>query len=107
MPSMRENAGLYILILVVLVGLAFTVVALRRRGRSKPEVTQRPAPRTPSVPTQAAPEAPPRPAPRAEAPPVELPPVAAEAPPTPVAPEIEKPEPTAGRMVRLRARLSR
>jgi fused signal recognition particle receptor len=126
MPTMKENVGLYVLILLVLVGLAFTAVALRRRGR-RPEAPERPAPTsTISPPAPPAPTVPPTPiekraqADAAQAPPAPTVPTQAvptqaappapsapPAPPAPAEPEIERPEPTAGRLVRLRTRLSR
>jgi fused signal recognition particle receptor len=88
-----------VLVLLVVGGIALVTPRLRGRiGRPRP-VPPAQAPE----PEQAAPvgtiEAPPAPV---EAPPVEAPPV--EVPPAEV---LERPEPTAGRMVRLRARLSR
>jgi fused signal recognition particle receptor len=67
----------------------------------QPEAKAPPEPKAPEAPeTAKAPEAPPE-APVAAAPEAEAP----TAPPVPV--EVEKPEPTAGRLVRLRARLAR
>ena len=108
---------LVIAVLVLIVsGAALLAPRLRRRARPHP-----PRPVLPSqAPEQAgigreavveeAPpvEAPPVEAPPVEAPPVEVPPV--EVPPTVTPPPVtllETPEPTAGRLVRLRARLSR
>lgn len=77
---------------------------IERGEQIPPSVIAPPAPET-KAPEQAAPGRPATvPSPTAPAPSETVPPV--EAAP-PVAPEIEKPEPTAGRLVRLRARLSR
>jgi fused signal recognition particle receptor len=87
-------------------------------------VKERPAPEAPPAPPVARPEkpvAPPRPAEPEQRAPAAPPPTAPEAPPAAAAPEVavpapaappvpvevEKPEPTAGRLVRLRARLAR
>ncbi|WP_436788429.1 signal recognition particle-docking protein FtsY [Yinghuangia sp. YIM S10712] len=103
---------LAVVIAVVVLGAAgWFVVGSRRRGS-----VAAPPPRTPVEPTvgedaQPLPEAPPRPVdtvdlpPEAQAPPAEVPAVPdtlEEAPPA-----LEIPEPTAGRLVRLRARLAR
>lgn len=112
--------------LLLLAGLTLFLVRRPRRGALPPTEEQRPgiergekippsvitapAPEKPApekAPEQAAPgkpavvPAPAPPAPGETAPPVEV------APPKPAEPEIETPEPTAGRLVRLRARLSR
>ncbi|GIG02041.1 signal recognition particle-docking protein FtsY [Catellatospora citrea] len=112
--------------LLLLAGLTLFLVRRPRRGALPPTQEQRPgiergekippsvitapAPEKPApekAPEQAAPgkpavvPAPAPPAPGETAPPVEA------APPKPAEPEIETPEPTAGRLVRLRARLSR
>ncbi|MBE1487809.1 signal recognition particle-docking protein FtsY [Plantactinospora soyae] len=85
-------------LLLLLVGLAVGLVVTRRGGRATPPLPPiPPAPPVPPVPTSPPPTE--VVAPPVEAPPVQLPPV--EAPP------VERPEPTAGRLVRLRARLSR
>jgi fused signal recognition particle receptor len=94
----------YILVAVaVLAVVAFSIVAVRRRRRpvapppSPPSVPSRPAPTVDETTTIERP--------RAHAPPIERPiekPV--EAPP---APRVEVPEPTAGRLIRLRSRLAR
>jgi fused signal recognition particle receptor len=78
-----------LILLVLLLAGAAALLAPRRRRPPEPPV-----------------EAPPAPAPVEVAPPVEVevaPPVEAE----PEAPVLEKPEPTAGRLIRLRSRLSR
>jgi fused signal recognition particle receptor len=95
-----------IAVLVLLaVGLTVGAVVTRRGRRAAPPLPPiPPAPPVPPAPPEA--EAPAAEAPAAEAPAapaVEAP--AVEAPPAP--PVRERPEPTAGRMVRLRARLSR
>ncbi|GAA1377717.1 signal recognition particle-docking protein FtsY [Catellatospora chokoriensis] len=112
--------------LLLLAGLTLFLVRRPRRGALPPAEEQRPgiergekippsvitapAPEKPApekAPEKAAPgkpavvPAPAPPAPGETAPPVEV------APPKPAEPEIETPEPTAGRLVRLRARLSR
>ncbi|GAB4047684.1 signal recognition particle-docking protein FtsY [Catellatospora paridis] len=112
--------------LLLLAGLTLFLVRRPRRGALPPTEQQRPgiergeqippsvitapAPEKPApekAPEKAAPgkpavvPAPAPPAPGETAPPVEV------APPKPAEPEIETPEPTAGRLVRLRARLSR
>ncbi|WP_407676380.1 signal recognition particle-docking protein FtsY [Plantactinospora alkalitolerans] len=88
-------------LLLLLVGLTVGAVVTRRGRRPAPPLPPiPPAPPVPPVPTSPPPTdlvAPPAQAPTA--PPVQLPPV--EVPP------VERPEPTAGRLVRLRARLSR
>ena len=71
-----------------------------RPPRQAEPVAKAPEARAPEAPEKKAPEAAPE-APVAAAPEAEAPP----APPVPV--ELEKPEPTAGRLVRLRARLAR
>ncbi|MEO3744705.1 signal recognition particle-docking protein FtsY [Plantactinospora sp. B5E13] len=103
--------SIVIAVLVILaVGLTVGAVVTRRGRRAAPPLPPiPPAPPVPPVPpseTAAPPaeaHAPPVEAPTA--PPVEVPTV--EAPPAPAPPVRERPEPTAGRMVRLRARLSR
>ena len=126
-----------LIVLVLLLGVAFYVPTLRRRSRERAREQERAARTSaPSVTTEApeAPEAseapeiergpaigadtiapPPRPeadlappAPdKAAQKPAEKAPEKAPEKPAPAAPAIEKPEPTAGRLVRLRARLSR
>jgi fused signal recognition particle receptor len=108
-----------ILIIVIAVVLALAVIgvlanyfvgpAARRRRVSPPaeeappQVEQRPAAGTSTA--TLAPEAPSTEAPTLEAPPAQAP---APAPaPAPAAPPLEVPEPTAGRLVRLRGRLAR
>jgi fused signal recognition particle receptor len=95
------------LIVLVLLGATALVLPKMRRGAGGTS--------TPTI------EAPPRPEPTREAPPreaapttqtppapVEVPPAPVEVPPAPVeVPALETPEPTAGRLVRLRARLAR
>ncbi len=128
---MSGNQYWYLLILAVLLGFAFYVPTLRRRSRDRRRERERAERearhRTTAVKEPEAPEkereaeegetlAPPPepgtitpPKPEAERkPPTPEEPAAPVSPPTaPVAPEIEKPEPTAGRLVRLRSRLSR
>ena len=92
----------YVVIAVVLIALALAgglALVLPRRRRQLP-----PSPRSPLPP-----QAPPVEAPVVEAPVVQAPTVAAPAVEAPVVatPVIEVPEPTAGRLIRLRARLSR
>ncbi|MEN3608125.1 MULTISPECIES: signal recognition particle-docking protein FtsY [unclassified Plantactinospora] len=88
-------------LVLLLVGLAVGLVVTRRGGRAAP----------PLPPIPPAPPVPPVPPSPTAAPPTDVltPPV--EAPPAPTEVEapvvVERPEPTAGRMVRLRARLSR
>jgi fused signal recognition particle receptor len=110
-----------VFVLVVLLAFAFYAPTLRRRSRDRqrleeqkrreelaspegaaPTITKEP----PVAPEAEAPEAevPEAEAPEAEAPEVEVAPEVEEPPP---AIEIEKPAPTAGRLVRLRERLSR
>jgi len=85
--------GLIILGVLLLAGLSY--VGLRRRpARPVP-----PAPPRVEVPVEPPAEAP-------VEPPAEAP-VEVELPPVEVVPELERPEPTAGRLVRLRTRLSR
>ncbi|GAB7043324.1 MULTISPECIES: signal recognition particle-docking protein FtsY [Catenuloplanes] len=107
--------ALVMLGVLVLGGLGLVVPRLRRRPpvppvtpSSPPVVTERPgqAPPVAGAPTPVV-DAPPA----AEAPAVPAPVVpaapAVEAPAVPEAPAVERPEPSAGRLVRLRARLSR
>ncbi|MGX1675823.1 signal recognition particle-docking protein FtsY [Streptomyces sp. NPDC055400] len=112
-----EIVILAVVIAVVVIGaLGGLVVGSRRRKQLPPP--------PPSVPDITAPPAEPHVGEEAETPrdeprrtieEVDLPlvepepsaPIAVEEPPAPAAPEIEVPEPTAGRLVRLRARLSR
>jgi fused signal recognition particle receptor len=87
-----------VLIVVLAAALGLLVPRLRRRPRPVPPTGEQPAVQAP--PTEVA-------APRTE---VAEPPTEVVAPPVEVAPEtpeLETPEPTAGRLVRLRARLSR
>ncbi|HEY0000871.1 MAG TPA: signal recognition particle-docking protein FtsY [Actinoplanes sp.] len=89
-----------ILLVVLLIG-AVGLVVPRMRRRELPPPTAGAGTTTLERPPTAAPEAPP-----VLVPPVpdeELPPLITE----PVAPTLEQPEPTAGRLVRLRARLAR
>ncbi|WP_326773924.1 signal recognition particle-docking protein FtsY [Streptomyces sp. NBC_01445] len=112
-----EIVILAVVIAVVVIGaLGGLVVGSRRRKQLPPP--------PPSVPDITAPPAEPHVGEEAETPrdgprrtieEVDLPlvepepsaPIAVEEPPAPAAPEIEVPEPTAGRLVRLRSRLSR
>ena len=82
---------LIVLAVLVLAGLALVAPRLRRR---------------PLPPAPPAPERIPEAAPQVPVTPVEETPPVAEAP-TAQAPVLERPEPTAGRLVRLRARLAR
>lgn len=96
-------------LLLLFVGLGVGVVVTRRGRRAAPPVPPPipPAPPVPPVPTTPPPTGtltPPAEAPPVE-PAVEAPPV--EAPTVQAPPVLERPEPTAGRLVRLRARLSR
>jgi fused signal recognition particle receptor len=91
--------GLILLAVLVVAGLGLVVPRLRRRPPAPPEVDTRAggviAPERPTAP----------PASTAD---VAVPPVEEAAPPPVVEePALETPEPTAGRLVRLRARLSR
>jgi fused signal recognition particle receptor len=105
-----EYVVIALILLVVLLGAAAAFVAPRMRGRGGAPTIEAP----PAEPT-ATPEvtAPPRAAtrPTAQAPPAQAPPAPPAAPPAAPpsveAPPIERPEPTAGRLVRLRARLAR
>jgi fused signal recognition particle receptor len=102
-----------LVLLVVVIGATLALIAPRYRKPPVLPPTEKPP--TP-VPTEQAPPVsapdvattPPvvsaPPAPPVEAPPIQAPPI--EAPPI-EAPPVETPEPTAGRLVRLRARLSR
>jgi len=87
-----ENLVIPLVVLIVLIGAALVVFAVRRRRSSLP---QAPAPTVETTPADEAPAT------------VTTPVETAPSPPTPVAPEIEAPEPTAGRLVRLRGRLAR
>ncbi|MFG2523839.1 signal recognition particle-docking protein FtsY [Streptomyces sp. NPDC048527] len=112
-----EIVILAVVIAVVVIGALGGLVVGSRRKKQLP-------PPPPSVPDITAPPAEPHVGEEAETPrdeprrtieEVDLPlvepepsaPIAVEEPPAPAAPEIEVPEPTAGRLVRLRARLSR
>jgi len=121
----------YFALLILVAGAGLVVPAVRRWDRNAPgdrvkpkpiskQPKLKPAPLTPRPETTAPPRVVPPPAAPVEAPPepvaedvlapAEAPAVPVEAPPEPepeLAPEIEKPEPTAGRMVRLRARLAK
>jgi fused signal recognition particle receptor len=90
-----------VILLVVLVVGAVGLVVPRMRRREVPPPSAG-ATTTLERPPAQAPEAPVTEGPVTEAPPVELPPLPEELPSL-----IEQPEPTAGRLVRLRARLSR
>jgi len=87
-----ENLVIALVVLIVLIGAALVVFAVRRRRSSLP---QAPAPTIETTPVDEAPAT------------VTAPVETAPSPPAPVAPEIEAPEPTAGRLVRLRGRLAR
>ncbi|MFF7592858.1 signal recognition particle-docking protein FtsY [Kitasatospora purpeofusca] len=109
-----EYVILAVVIAVVAVGaIAGLVVSGRRRQQLPPKsqapvITAPPTPREPAVGEEAAP---PTEEPRRTVEEVELPAApeeeAAQAPAEPAAPSVEVPEPTAGRLVRLRSRLSR
>ncbi|MFC5666964.1 signal recognition particle-docking protein FtsY [Kitasatospora misakiensis] len=108
-----EYVILAVVIAVVAVGaIAGLVVSGRRRQQLPPKsqapvITAPPTPREPAVGEEAAP---PTEEPRRTVEEVELPAAPeeeAEAPAEPAAPAVEVPEPTAGRLVRLRSRLSR
>jgi fused signal recognition particle receptor len=95
---MRWYWYLLIILLVVVAGVALLVPTLKRRsGPAGAPPTAPPRPPAPPEPTGTPTVAPPG---TVAAPPVEVAPVE-------VAPEIETPAPTAGRLVRLRTRLSR
>jgi fused signal recognition particle receptor len=84
-----------ILILAILLVTVVTAVTLVAGTRRRPQLpTERRAGSVQAVDTVTLPEAPPTPE-------------QAQAPPEPAAPTLEVPEPTAGRLVRLRARLAR
>ncbi|NMO52580.1 signal recognition particle-docking protein FtsY [Actinoplanes sp. TBRC 11911] len=98
---------------VVAAVILFVVLVAGAVGLVVPRMRRRELPPSPSAGGTTTLERPPA-EPETEAPPVEipavdeLPPLVTTPPPAePAAPEIEKPEPTAGRLVRLRARLSR
>ncbi|MER5353874.1 signal recognition particle-docking protein FtsY [Kitasatospora sp. NPDC002551] len=109
-----EYVILAVVIAVIAVGaIAGLVVSGRRRQQLPPKsqapvITAPPTPREPAVGEEAAP---PTEEPRRTVEEVELPAAPEEveeaAPAEPAAPAIEVPEPTAGRLVRLRSRLSR
>jgi fused signal recognition particle receptor len=86
-----ENLVIALVVLIVLIGAALVVFAVRRRS----SLPQAPAPTIETTPVDEAPAT------------VTAPVETAPSPPAPVAPEIEAPEPTAGRLVRLRGRLAR
>jgi fused signal recognition particle receptor len=91
-----EYVVIALIVLVVLLGAAAALVAPRMRGRGGAPTVEAPPPaeRTVTPEVEAAPPA------------VERAPTAQPSPPA-EAPPIERPEPTAGRLVRLRARLAR
>ncbi|KJY33134.1 MULTISPECIES: signal recognition particle-docking protein FtsY [unclassified Streptomyces] len=108
-----EYVILAVVIAVVAIGaIAGLVVSGRRRQQLPPKsqapvITAPPTPREPAVGEEAAP---PTEEPRRTVEEVELPAAPEEeaaAPAEPAAPSLEVPEPTAGRLVRLRSRLSR
>ncbi|MFJ9952730.1 signal recognition particle-docking protein FtsY [Kitasatospora sp. NPDC091207] len=107
-----EYVILAVVIAVVAIGAIAGLVVSGRRRQQLPPKSQAPvitAPKTPQEPQVGEEAAPPTEEPRRTVEEVELPeaeavPEAAEAEP---APAIEVPEPTAGRLVRLRSRLSR
>jgi fused signal recognition particle receptor len=87
--------------LVITIAVIVLVLVLAGVGLLVPRLRRRPGPPPPPAP----PAAPPAPPPAA--PPPAVPEVVVEAPVVEPAPVLEAPEPTAGRLVRLRARLSR
>ena len=94
---------------VLLVGalLGLVLAPSRRRARSveaPPAAAPEAPPTPPPSPTLPPSQAPPAPV-ETPAPPVQAPPAPVEAP-TPPAPTVEQPEPSAGRLVRLRGRLA-
>ncbi|WP_027343845.1 signal recognition particle-docking protein FtsY [Hamadaea tsunoensis] len=98
-----DSLVIALVVLIVLIGAALVTVAVRRR---RPEL---PPPR-PSAPEVTRPTAPEQETPVdvvTTEPVAQAPPAAPEAPPAPAAPPVEVPEPTAGRLVRLRSRLAR
>ncbi|MEV4511415.1 signal recognition particle-docking protein FtsY [Dactylosporangium sp. NPDC049525] len=111
-----------LVLLVVVIGATLALVAPRfRKPPTLPPAQKPTAPPAKQAPTKQAPSVPTKPAPKKQVPPtvapppvkapppvVEAPPPVVEAPPPVVeVPPVETPEPTAGRLVRLRARLSR
>ncbi|WP_029391746.1 signal recognition particle-docking protein FtsY [Streptomyces xiaopingdaonensis] len=109
-----ETVILVVVIAVILLGaLSGLVVSGRRKRAAPPKETAAPAETTEAPPTEprVGEEADTTEAPRRTIEEVGLPEAEAEAPaapaPAPVEPEIETPAPAAGRLVRLRARLSR
>jgi fused signal recognition particle receptor len=104
---------LYALVALALVVIVALIAVRRRRALppspptapTAPPTEPRIEPRKP-VPTDVLP-APPLRAPPVQAPPVPVPPAEAPTVEVPTAPAIEVPEPTAGRLVRLRSRLAR
>ena len=108
MDSLAEYLVLALILLIVLVLGAVGLVVPRLRRRAEPPTAEptriEPTPRVAEEVARGRVEAPERPT--AQAPPgVEVPP-AVEVPSV-VKPQLEKPEPTAGRLVRLRSRLAR
>ncbi|WP_035846029.1 signal recognition particle-docking protein FtsY [Kitasatospora azatica] len=100
-----EYVILAVVIAVIAVGaVAGLVVSGRRRKELPPKSTATIAPPTPSEPQVGEEAAPPREAPVQTVEEVQLP---APVEVTPEVPALEVPEPTAGRLVRLRSRLSR
>jgi fused signal recognition particle receptor len=91
--------------LVIAIAVIVLVLVLAGVGLLVPRLRRRPGPPPPAPPT--APPAPPPTAPPPTAPEVVAPEVVAPPPVVEPAPVLEAPEPTAGRLVRLRARLSR
>ncbi|MCX4687901.1 signal recognition particle-docking protein FtsY [Kitasatospora purpeofusca] len=108
-----EYVILAVVIAVVAVGAIAGLVVSGRRRQQLPPKSQAPvitAPPTPREPAVGEESAPPTEEPRRTVEEVELPAAPEEeatAPAEPAAPSIEVPEPTAGRLVRLRSRLSR
>ncbi|MFI5844867.1 signal recognition particle-docking protein FtsY [Catenuloplanes sp. NPDC051500] len=95
--------ALALLGVLVLGGIGLVVPRLRRRP-TLPPVTPSPEPPVVTAPVVPSPVVP---SPVADAPVVPEAPAVPEAPVVPEAPAVERPEPSAGRLVRLRARLSR
>ncbi|MDR7273313.1 signal recognition particle-docking protein FtsY [Catenuloplanes atrovinosus] len=101
--------ALALLGVLVLGGIGLVVPRLRRRPSPPPVTPSSPPVVGPAVTEAPVTEAPVTEEPVTEAPPVTVPAVAPEAPVVEAPPEpvVERPEPSAGRLVRLRARLAR
>jgi fused signal recognition particle receptor len=92
-------AALILFVVLVAGAVGLVVPRMRRRELPPPDAAPTTTIERPQEPVDEA--APPLIVPEQELPPL------VEAPPAPAAPTLEKPEPTAGRLVRLRARLAR